>query len=98
MKSAEAKDRVKEAADEAARSGKVDKTKGYAKEVVGSVKARFGSVIGSEKLEAEGHLQNAEGRKDRMKGEIKETIEDLKDKAKAGVEIVRDKIHDIRKG
>ncbi|WP_366946412.1 CsbD family protein [Nevskia sp.] len=59
--------------------------------MIGSIKAKVGSLIGDKELEAKGHVQNAEGKKDRLKGEIKETIEDVKDKVKAGVEVVKEK-------
>lgn len=81
---------TKDVIDDAASSAAADKAKGHTKEVVGSIKAKVGSLIGDEELEAKGHLQNAEGKKDRLKGEIKETIEDVKDKVKAGVELVKE--------
>lgn len=93
----EVKDRAKDVADEIAHSGKADKAKGHTKEVIGSAKEKIGSLIGNDELQAKGHLQNAEGKKDRLKGEIKETIEDVKDKVKAGVEVIKDKLHDARK-
>lgn len=96
MKSARADDRVSEIIDDAAHSGKADKSKGRVKEVIGSVKANVGKAIGDEELEAKGHLQNAEGKKDRLKGEIKEAAEDVKDKVKAGVEVVKDKVREVR--
>lgn len=85
-------DTTKKAVDDAASSAAADKAKGHTKEVIGSVKAKVGSLIGDKELEAKGHVQNAEGKKDRLKGEIKETIEDVKDKVKAGVEVIKEKI------
>ncbi len=73
-------------------SGSVDKAKGHTKEVIGATKEKVGSLIGDHELEAKGHLQNAEGKKDRLKGEIKEGIEDAKAKVKAGAEVIKDKI------
>lgn len=83
-------DATKEVIDDVATSAAADKAKGHTKEVVGSIKAKVGSLIGNEELEAKGHLQNAEGKKDRLKGEIKESIEDVKDKVKAGVEVIKE--------
>lgn len=51
----------------------LDKAKGYAKEVLGLAKEKVGSLIGNRKLEVKGHLQNIEGKKDRLKGKIKAT-------------------------
>lgn len=83
---------TKDLIDDAASSAAADKAKGHTKEVIGTVKAKVGSLIGDEELEAKGHLQNAEGKKDRLKGEIKEKIEDVKDHFKAGVEVIKEKI------
>ena len=77
-------------------SGTIDKAKGHTKEVIGSTKEKIGNLVGDHELEAKGHLQNAEGKKDRMKGEIKETIEEVKDKIKAGAEVVKDKYNEVR--
>ena len=90
-------DRADKVVDDAAHSAAADKAKGHTKEVIGNVKARVGKFIGDEELEAKGHLQNAEGKKDRMKGEIKEKIEDVKDTVKAGIDVVKDKIADVRR-
>lgn len=54
--------------------GNFDKAKGYAKEVLGLAKEKVGSLIGDRKLEAKGHLQNIEGKKDRLKGKIKAAL------------------------
>lgn len=89
-------DKVRKAADDAAHSATADKAKGHAKETMGTIKEKVGSAIGDDKLEAEGKLQNAEGKKDRAKGEIKETIDDVKNKVKAGVEVVKEKIDQAR--
>ncbi len=83
---------TKDVIDDAASSAAADKARGHSKEVIGTIKTKVGSLIGDEELEAKGRLQNAEGKKDRLKGEIKETIEDVKDKVKAGVEVVKEKI------
>lgn len=89
-------ERTKNAADDAAHSAAADKAKGHSKELLGSIKEKVGSVIGDHELEAKGRLQNAEGKKDRLKGEIKESIEEGKDKIKAGVEIIKEKIAEVR--
>ena len=93
MNTQEAKNRV----NDIAHSGKVDKVKGHTEEVIGSVKEKVGSLIGDKELEAKGHLQNAEGKKDRLKGEIKEKIEDAKDTVKAGVELIKEKVSDAKR-
>ena len=89
-------ERAKSAANDAAHSAAADKAKGHGNEVIGKIKEKVGSAIGDHELEAKGHLQNAEGKKDRLKGEIKESIEDVKDKVKAGVEVVKEKIDELR--
>jgi uncharacterized protein YjbJ (UPF0337 family) len=93
MNTHEAKDRAKDAIH----SGKVDKAKGHAKEVIGAAKEKVGSFIGDAELEAKGRLQNADGKKDRLKGEIKEKIEDVKDTVKAGVELIKEKVRDDKR-
>lgn len=97
MNTNKANKRVRDAADDVAHSGKIDKAKGHVKEVIGATKEKIGSLIGDRELEAKGQMQNAEGKKDRLKGEIKETYEDVKDKVKAGVEVIKDKIDAARK-
>lgn len=89
-------DKLADKARDAANSASADKAKGHGKEVMGSIKTKVGNLIGDDELEAKGRAQNAEGKVDRMKGEIKEKIEDAKDMAKAGVEIVKDKIDAVR--
>jgi len=87
---------AKDAARNATQSAAADKAKGHSKEVIGKIKEKVGGAIGDHELEAKGRLQNAEGKKDRLKGEIKEEIEEVKDKVKAGVEVVKDKINEVR--
>ena len=89
-------DKTREAARDAANSASADKARGRSNEFFGTVKAKVGSVIGDEEMEAKGHLQNAEGKTERLKGEIKEKIEDAKDVVKAGVGAVKDKINEVR--
>ena len=80
--------------DKATTSAAADKAKGRANEVIGTVKAKVGSLTGDRELEAKGHAQNAEGKVDRVKGEIKEKIDDAKNVVKAGVEAVKDKVNE----
>lgn len=77
-------------------SAAADKAKGRTNETIGKIKAKVGEVIGDDELAAKGHLQNLEGKKDRMKGEIKEKIDDARNAVKAGAEVVRDKIDELR--
>lgn len=88
--------RAHEAADDAAHSATADKTKGHVKEAVGKVKEKVGGAIGDDKLEAKGTAQRMEGKKDRLKGEIKETIDDVKGKIEAGAEVVKEKFDQAR--
>ncbi|MGQ0502865.1 MAG: CsbD family protein [Panacagrimonas sp.] len=88
--------KVSSKANEAANSATADKAKGHAKEVIGTVRAKVGNVIGDREMEAKGHAQNLEGKTDRMKGEIKDKIDDAKAKVKAGVGAVKDKLHEAR--
>lgn len=94
-------------ADDAAHSASADKAKGHAKEIIGTVKAKVGNLVGDRELEARGHAQNAEGKTDVLKGEIKEKIEDAKTEikeklddaknmVKAGVGVAKDKIDELR--
>jgi len=94
MSTIEAQARAK--AEAARNSATADKARGHTNEVIGTVKAKVGNAIGDHELEAKGHVQNAEGKADRMKGEIKEKIEDAKDYVKAGVEAVKDKVAEVR--
>jgi uncharacterized protein YjbJ (UPF0337 family) len=88
--------RVHNAADDAAHSAAADKAKGHVKEVVGKVKEKVGGAIGDHELEAKGTAQRVEGKKDRLKGEIKDKIDDVKDHIEAGVGVVKDKINEVR--
>lgn len=103
-------DAVKNAGDkagDATHSASADKAKGHAKEVMGTVKAKVGNLVGDRELEARGHAQNAEGKTDVLKGEIKEKIEDAKTEIKeklddaknmirAGAGVARDKVDEMR--
>ncbi len=95
MNADQAKDKVEKKLDDASNSAAADKARGHSDELVGSVKEKVGSVIGDDKLEAEGQVQNAEGKAERMKGEFKEKIDDATDKVKAGVGAVKDKVNEL---
>lgn len=95
-------------AHDATHGAAADKARGHVKETVGTVKAKVGNLTGDRELEAKGHAQNAEGKVDRMKGEIKEKYEDAKeeikekyedakDAVKAGADMVKDKFDDVRR-
>ena len=88
--------RAHEAASDAAHSSTADKAKGHVKEAVGKAKEKLGSALGDDKLETRGTAQRLEGKKDRLKGEIKEAIDDVKGKIEAGVEVVKEKIDEAR--
>ncbi|WP_374679726.1 CsbD family protein [Hydrocarboniphaga effusa] len=77
---------------EARSEAKADKAKGHSKEFAGKVKEKVGDLIGDDEMAARGTVQRADGKKDRLKGEIKDKVEDVKVTAKAGVEAVKDKL------
>jgi uncharacterized protein YjbJ (UPF0337 family) len=87
-----AKRRIAKDEKTVANSSEADKAKGHANELIGTVKQKVGHVLGDEHLEAEGLAQNAEGKKDRLKGEIKEKIEDAEAVAKAGLDLIKEKL------
>lgn len=64
-----------------------DKVAGYANEAAGNVKQGVGKVVGSEKLQAEGTLQELKGEAQVATGETKEAIKD-------GANKVADKINE----
>jgi uncharacterized protein YjbJ (UPF0337 family) len=92
----EVQQRAHDAADRVAHSGAADKAKGHVKETVGKVKEKVGKAIGDKELEGKGLIERAEGKQDRLKGEVKEKLEDLKDHVKAGVEVLKEKVKDLR--
>jgi len=96
MNTEKVKTEAKDAADKAAHSAAADKAKGHTNQVVGTIKEKVGKLIGDDELAAKGTVQHAEGKKDELKGEIKEKIEDVKEKVKASVDIVKEKLHDAR--
>ncbi|MDB5976959.1 MAG: CsbD family protein [Nevskia sp.] len=92
----DARERIHNATEDAAHSASADKAKGRVKEAVGKVKEKVGGAIGDHELEAKGTAQRVEGKKDRLKGEIKDKIDDVKEHIEAGVEVVKDKIDEAR--
>ena len=57
-----------------------DKISGVANEAMGNVKQGIGKVIGSEKLQAEGHMQEAKGDAQKAMGDVKDGIKDAANK------------------
>ena len=54
-----------------------DRIVGSAKVVAGKAKAAIGSVIGDAKLEAEGKVEQVEGRVQNAVGSAKDTVKDV---------------------
>ncbi|WP_421698631.1 CsbD family protein [Ancylobacter sp.] len=52
----------------------MDKAKGMGNEAIGNVKQGVGKVTGSERLQAEGKVQELKGEAQQAKGEIKESV------------------------
>lgn len=86
---------VEEAKRKANESGAVDKTKGHANEVIGTVKEKVGSAIGNDKLKARGEAQHAKGEAQRVKGEVREELHKAGEKLKAGASILSEEVKDI---
>lgn len=61
-------------------SGTTDKIKGVANEAMGNVKQGVGKAVGSEKLQAEGKLQELKGDAQKAKGDAKNALKDAVDK------------------
>ena len=57
-----------------------DKISGVANEAIGNVKQGIGKVIGSEKLQAEGLMQEAKGDAQKAMGDAKDGIKDAANK------------------
>lgn len=57
-------------------SSTTDKVKGYTNEAIGNVKQGVGRAVGSEKLEAEGKLQELKGEGQVAVGEAKDAVKD----------------------
>ncbi len=92
----DARARIHHATEEAAHSAAADKAKGLVKETVGKAKEKIGAAIGDHELEAKGTAQRIEGKKDRLKGEIKDKIEDVKEHIEAGAAVLKEKIDEAR--
>lgn len=57
-------------------SSSEDKTKGTAKEAIGTVKEKTGKVIGNPDLEARGTAEKVEGKVQKKVGDIKKVFEE----------------------
>jgi uncharacterized protein YjbJ (UPF0337 family) len=55
-------------------SSTTDKISGLANKAAGIVKENIGKAVGSEKLEAEGVIQEAKGDAERLEGQAKEAV------------------------
>ncbi|WOC14617.1 CsbD family protein [Pseudochrobactrum sp. MP213Fo] len=58
-----------------------DKIKGLANEAAGNVKQAVGKATGSDKLEAEGRVQELKGEAQQAKGKAKDAVKNVIDKA-----------------
>ncbi|MFN0218058.1 MAG: CsbD family protein [Hyphomicrobium sp.] len=58
-------------------SSTTDKIKGYANEAAGNVKQGVGKAVGSDKLEAEGVVQELKGEAQVAVGKTKDAIKDV---------------------
>ena len=56
-------------------TGTKDELKGGAHEVAGAIKATTGKVTGNSKLEAEGHVEKADGKLQKKVGQVENVIE-----------------------
>ncbi len=68
-------------------SSRTDKAKGHVNEAVGKIKQGVGRTIGSEKLEAEGAMQE-------VKGNVQVGVGKVKDAAKDGAKAVDEALDD----
>jgi uncharacterized protein YjbJ (UPF0337 family) len=97
MNPKKAKRQASKAASNVSSSAAVDKAKGHVKEVVGTARANVGRLIGNEEMEVRGNLQHADGSKDLLKADLKDAVDNAKDKVRAGVDLVKEKVDDLRK-
>jgi uncharacterized protein YjbJ (UPF0337 family) len=67
-------------------SSTTDKISGVANEAMGNIKQGVGSVVGNEKLQAEGKAQELKGEAQKAAGDAKSAVSNAADK-------VADKIH-----
>ncbi len=58
-----------------------DKVSGYANRAIGSIKQGVGKVVGSEKLQVEGAVQELKGKGQVAVGDVKATVKDGADAA-----------------
>jgi len=58
-----------------------DQVQGRATEAKGNIKEAAGKVVGNERLQGEGKLDQAQGKVQGMVGDAKEKVKDLIDKA-----------------
>jgi uncharacterized protein YjbJ (UPF0337 family) len=57
-------------------SGTMDKAKGTGNEIVGDAKRKLGQMAGSERLEAEGTVQEMKGKVQKKVGEAKDAAQE----------------------
>jgi len=62
-----------------------DKVKGMANEATGNVKQGVGKMVGSEKMQAEGKVQELKGEGQQAMGKAKDAVKDAADKANDAV-------------
>ncbi len=62
-----------------------DKVKGMANEAAGNVKQGVGKMVGSEKMQAEGKVQELKGEGQQAMGKAKDAVKDTADKANDAV-------------
>ena len=87
---------ARDAADRISTTASADKAKGRTNEVVGKAKAKVGELIGDRELQVKGEAQKSEGKAQRIKGEVKEAIDDAKDLVRAGIEVAKEKVAELR--
>jgi uncharacterized protein YjbJ (UPF0337 family) len=61
-------------------SGTMDKAKGVGNEIVGDAKRKIGQAAGSERLEAEGTVQELKGKVQKKVGEAKDAAQETANK------------------
>jgi uncharacterized protein YjbJ (UPF0337 family) len=68
-----------------AMSSTTDKASGLANEIIGKAKQGIGSVVGSDKLQAEGAAQEVKGEAQKAVGDTKSAVKEGANKAAAAV-------------
>ncbi len=61
-------------------SGTMDKATGVGNELVGGAKRKIGEAVGSDRLQAEGAVQELKGKVQKKVGEAKDAAEDAAEK------------------